>query len=339
MTRNKQKSRISGKSVKGKNATYSTIKDAVLKHLYSNPTKTFNPKQLAANLRLNVGHGRAFIQQALNELRSENSIKAAGNHRYRLNYKGDQYDAVFIARANGRHTAKAIENDEIFLIDGKYSCNALNGDRVRIEVLPKTLAHSDSRFAQVIEILERAQGNYVGVLQKPFGAKIGFVIPEGNKIENDIFIPDKYTNNANDGDMVLVRILEWKKNDKNPVGEIIDVLGRPEDNDTQMHAILAEFGLPYKYPEELEKIANELPEQLSKEELSERKDLRDLITFTIDPADAKDFDDAISYEPLPNGNISVGVHIADVTAYVKQGDPIDIEAQKRATSIYLVDRT
>lgn len=339
MTRRNKKNRALRGTLKSKNATYSTIKDAVLKHLYSNPTKTFNPKQLAANLRLNVGNGRIFIQQALNELRKEESINAVGNHRYRLNYKGDRYDAVFIARANGRHTAKAVENDEIFLIDNRDTRNALNGDRVRIEVLPKTFSHSNNRAAQVVEILERAQGNYVGVLQKPLGAKVGFVIPEGNKIQNDIFIPDKYTNDAKDGDMVLVRVMEWRQEDKNPVGEIIDVLGRPEDNDTQMHAILAEFGLPYKYPEELEQLANELPEGLSEKEHSTREDLRHLTTFTIDPIDAKDFDDAISYERLENGNVSVGVHIADVSFYVKPGDPIDIEAQKRATSIYLVDRT
>lgn len=218
---------------------------------------------------------------------------------------------------------------------------ALHGDTVKIELKKKRRSKgggdNNKPEGEVIEILERANSTLVGRLE--MAPNYAFVVPDNRRFHDDIFIPKGEINGASHNDKVIVKIKEWPDYDKKAVGKIISVLGKAGDNDAEMHSIMAEFGLPVEFPSEVMAEAKEIPEHISKEDQKGRLDLRDILTFTIDPVDAKDFDDAISFQALENGNYSIGVHIADVTHYVRPGTEIDGEAYTRATSVYLVDRT
>ncbi len=227
------------------------------------------------------------------------------------------------------------DDGNIIYIPERNSKHAMNGDRVKIQLLAKR-KRAETEGA-VVDILERAQNRFVGVLevQKHFA----FLVMDSKFLSNDIFIPKEELNDAKNGDKVVVEIVEWPEKANNPVGKVIDILGVPGQNDTEMHAILAQYDLPYKYPEKVEKFADLIPDTFDKGEFDKREDFRDVFTITIDPKDAKDFDDALSIRRISPTQWEVGVHIADVTHYVKPGDLIDREAENRATSIYLVDRT
>ena len=211
----------------------------------------------------------------------------------------------------------------------------MHGDRVRLAF--RRTRKGEIKAARIIEILERREAVYVGALQKSRG--YSFFVTNNKELRQDVFIPDDKCLGATSRDKVVVRILDWDARAKNPRGEVIDVLGKSGENSTEMHAILAEFGLPYKYPEEVERAAEELSGEITSEELAQREDFRGVLTCTIDPRDAKDFDDALSFRPLSGNRYEVGVHIADVSHYVQPGGIIDDEAYRRATSVYLVDRT
>ena len=211
----------------------------------------------------------------------------------------------------------------------------MDGDKVKVQLFAKRKGAEPE--GEVVEILESKERTFVGKLQVAKG--FAFLITENKTLANDIFIPKDKLKGGKNGDKAIVRIVEWPDEAKNPLGEVIDILGIAGQNTAEMHAILAEFGLPYKYPSSVEKAADKIPEAISPEEIENREDFRGITTFTIDPKDAKDFDDALSARRLDNGNWEVGVHIADVTHYVKTDGVIDKEAQSRATSVYLVDRT
>ena len=214
---------------------------------------------------------------------------------------------------------------------------ALSGDKVRIQKMAGRRTKFGGPQARVVEVIERVPHRYVGVLQKT--AKYAFVTPDNRALDKDIYIPNELLGKAKNGDKVVVDFERWPQFSKNPVGRIADVLGRDGENNAEMHAILAEYGLPYKYPESLVRVANKIADGCTEEEIARRLDYRQYTTFTIDPADAKDFDDALSLRKLKNGHCEAGVHIADVTHYVKPESAINKEAFSRATSIYLVDRT
>ncbi|WP_444351428.1 ribonuclease R, partial [Phocaeicola plebeius] len=215
------------------------------------------------------------------------------------------------------------------------SAHAMNNDKVKVALCAKRKKHQLE--AQVIEILEHANETFVGVLK--VSKNYAFLLTETSTLANDIFIPKDKLKGGKNGDKAIVRITEWPEEAKNPFGEVIDILGKAGDNTTEMHAILAEYGLPYVYPQAVEAAAEKLSADITPEDYAEREDFRDVVTFTIDPKDAKDFDDALSIRTLKPGLWEVGVHIADVSHYVKEGSIIDKEAAKRATSVYLVDRT
>ncbi len=242
----------------------------------------------------------------------------------------------FERRSNGKNFFVPDDDGNIIYIPERNSKHAMNGDRVKIQLLAKR-KRAETEGA-VVDILERAQNRFVGVLevQKHFA----FLVMDSKFLSNDIFIPKEELNDAKNGDKVVVEIVEWPEKANNPVGgKVIDILGVPGQNDTEMHAILAQYDLPYKYPEKVEKFADLIPDTFDKGEFDKREDFRDVFTITIDPKDAKDFDDALSIRRISPTQWEVGVHIADVTHYVKPGDLIDREAENRATSIYLVDRT
>jgi len=212
--------------------------------------------------------------------------------------------------------------------------NAMHGDTVK--VLVKRTHHGERPEGEIVEILERGKSTYSGTIQ--IADKYAFVMTDSNRVPVDIFIPPQNIHNAKDGQKVVVHVTGWRPNDKNPTGEIIDVLGMPGEHQAEMNSIIEEYGLPLKFPDKVQRAVEELKTRVTPEEIGRRRDFRNIMTFTIDPADAKDFDDALSIKKLDNGNWEIGVHIADVSHYVELDSPIDREAEARGTSVYLVDR-
>ena len=308
---------------------------SVTQFLTENNDKQYNYKQLAAALNIRGEVGRQQLIKVLDKLRDDDVLLETSRGRYRINNRGLMLEGRFERRSNGKNFFVPDDDANIIYIPERNSKHAMNGDRVRVQLLAKR-KRADTE-GTVVEILEHTQSRFVGVLdvQKHFA----FLVMDNKYLSNDIFIPKEDLNGAGNGDKVVVEIVEWPEKANNPVGKVIDILGKPGQNDTEMHAILAQYDLPYKYPEEVGKYAEKISDKISKEEISKREDFRDVFTITIDPKDAKDFDDALSLRQLSPKEWEVGVHIADVTHYVKPGDPVDREAVKRATSIYLVDRT
>jgi ribonuclease R len=308
---------------------------AVANFLTQNNEKQFNYKQIAAALNVRGEESRGLLVNVLDKMRDDEMILESSRGRYRVNNRGLLLEGRFERRSNGKNFFVPDDDGNIVNIAERNSLHAMNGDRVRVQLLAKR-RRSDTEGA-VIEILERAQNRFVGVLdvQKHFA----FLVMDSKYLANDIFIAKEDLNGAKNGDKVVAEIVEWPQKANNPVGKVIDILGMPGQNDTEMHAILAQYDLPYSYPQKVAKLAEKIPETIDQKEIAKREDFRDVFTITIDPKDAKDFDDALSLRKVSPNLWEVGVHIADVTHYVRQGDPIDTEAENRATSIYLVDRT
>ncbi|MDD2326879.1 MAG: ribonuclease R [bacterium] len=308
---------------------------SVTQFLTENNDKQYNYKQLAAALNIRGEVGRQQLIKVLDKLRDDDVLLETSRGRYRINNRGLMLEGRFERRSNGKNFFVPDDDANIIYIPERNSKHAMNGDRVRVQLLAKR-KRADTE-GTVVEILEHTQSRFVGILevQKHFA----FLVMDSKYLSNDIFIPKEDLNGAGNGDKVVVEIVEWPEKANNPVGKVMDVLGKPGENDTEMHAILAQYDLPYRYPAEVEKYAEKISDRISSEEIARREDFRDLFTITIDPKDAKDFDDALSLRQLSPKEWEVGVHIADVTHYVKPGDPVDREAVNRATSIYLVDRT
>ena len=292
-------------------------------------------KYIFDQLRLTTHPLKMLCMDILEELKQDDYINEIDNHKYRLNTHGVEMVGTFQRTHNGKNTFTPEEGGEPILIAERNSAHAMSGDKVRVAFHAKRRGHEPQ--GEVIEIIERAENTFVGTLE--VGKGYAFLLTESRTLANDIFIPTNLLKRGKSGDKAVVRIIEWPERSKNPIGEVIDILGRSGENDAEMHAILAEFGLPYSYPANVERAAERISEEITAEEVTKREDFRQVTTFTIDPKDAKDFDDALSIQKLPNGRWEVGVHIADVSHYVPEGSLIDKEALKRATSIYLVDRT
>ena len=269
------------------------------------------------------------------EMLEDNFLIEIEKGRYKINDKGQILTGTFVRKSNGKNSFIPEEGGEPIFIAERNSAHAMNNDKVKVALCAKRKKHQLE--AQVIEILEHANETFVGVLK--VSKNYAFLLTETSTLANDIFIPKDKLKGGKNGDKAIVRITEWPEEAKNPFGEVIDILGKAGDNTTEMHAILAEYGLPYVYPQAVETAAEKLSADITPEDYAEREDFRDVVTFTIDPKDAKDFDDALSIRTLKPGLWEVGVHIADVSHYVKEGSIIDKEAAKRATSVYLVDRT
>ena len=308
---------------------------SVTEFLKDNNDKQFNYKQIAAAIDVRGEEGRKVLVKVLDKLRDEEILLESSRGRFRINNRGLMLDGRFERRSNGKNFFVPDDDGNIIYIPERNSKHAMNGDRVRVQLLAKRKRAETE--GTVVEIIEHKQTRFVGVLevQKHFA----FLVMDSKFLSNDIFIPKEDLMGAKHGDKVVVEIVEWPAKANNPVGKVINVLGKPGDNDTEMHAILAQYDLPYSYPENVSKMADLISETIDEKEIAKREDFRDVFTFTIDPKDAKDFDDAFSFKELSPNLWEVGVHIADVTHYVKPGDLIDKEAENRATSIYLVDRT
>ncbi|QRX63098.1 ribonuclease R [Dysgonomonadaceae bacterium zrk40] len=308
---------------------------SVTQFLTENNDKQYNYKQIAAAINVRGEEGRRQLVKVLDKLRDEDMLLETSRGRYRINNRGLMLEGRFERRSNGKNFFVPDDDANIIYIPERNSKHAMNGDRVRVQLLAKRKRAETE--GTVVEILQHTQSRFVGVLevQKHFA----FLVMDNKYLSNDIFIPKEDLNGAGNGDKVVVEIVEWPEKANNPVGKVIDVLGKPGQNDTEMHAILAQYDLPYKYPADVEKYAATISDKISQEEIAKREDFRDVFTITIDPKDAKDFDDALSLRQLSPREWEVGVHIADVTHYVKPGDLVDREAVNRATSVYLVDRT
>ena len=298
------------------------------------PQKQYNYKQVAQQLGLKLSAQKQKVYEVLTTMAQQEFLIETTPGRFKKRDRGTRVTGTFERRNNGKNQIVTDEGEEIFVAE-RNSMHALNGDKVEVYVFARR-RHAEPE-GEVTQIIERADNTFVGTLN--IEKQYAFLITDSKTLANDIFIPKNKLRGAKDGEIAVVRITEWPEHSKNPIGEVVDVLGEVGNNDAEMHAILAEFGLPYRYPEAVENAAEKISDIIPDDEIAQREDFRPVTTFTIDPHDAKDFDDALSIRKLPSGLWEVGVHIADVTHYVQPGSIIDKEAEKRATSVYLVDRT
>lgn len=326
----KKKEKKGGKRMKKKE-----LAELLVNYFRMRPTESFSLKHLFGGLNLTTHPLKMLCAETVQEMVEDSFLIETEKGRYKLNDKGQILTGTFVRKSNGRNSFIPDDGGEPIVIAERNSAHAMNNDKVKIALCAKRRRHDLE--GQVIEILEHAESSFVGTLK--VSKNYAFLLTETNTLANDIFIPKDKLKGGKDGDKAVVKITEWPENAKNPFGQVIDILGKAGENTAEMHAILAEYGLPYTYPQAVEAAADKIPAEITPEDYAEREDFRDTVTFTIDPKDAKDFDDALSIKQLKPNLWEVGVHIADVSHYVKEGSIIDKEAVKRATSVYLVDRT
>lgn len=320
-----------------------TLAATILSIFGSSPFKPLNYKQISKALSIKDKAGKDLIHNILVELAKEGKLIEDKPYRYTLSKAmiqeyGEKKEYV-TGRVDMKSTGKAYvitekAGEDIF-IAANNTGQALHDDQVKVYLFPKRKNHKTE--GQIVEIIERRKTDYVGVIS--ISRQFGFLVPDSSTMPVDIFVPKEALNKAKNGEKVIVRITEWPEESKNPFGEVIKVLGMPGDNNVEMQSILAEYNFPLEFPKEVEKEVEKMGHGITASEIGRRRDFREVLTITVDPGDAKDFDDALSLRKLDNGNWEVGVHIADVAHYVREGSPTDLEAQNRGTSIYLVDRT
>ena len=312
------------------------LTEEVVAYFQAHAGELIDIKTIFRELHLKTHPAKLLCMDVLDDLLMDDFIIEQAQMRYRLADKTSVMEGTFQRKHNGKNTFLPDDGGEPILVAERNSMHAMDGDRVRIQMMARRRGHV--REAQVTNILKRADKQFVGKLS--VSRDFAFVLTEDRTLSNDIFIPKGQLKGGKSGDKVIAKIVEWPEGSKNPIGKIVEVLGQAGDNETEMHAILAEFGLPYTYPKAAEDAARHIDATITAADQAEREDLRDRITFTIDPRDAKDFDDALSFKVLKEGALyEIGVHIADVSHYVTEGSVIDKEAVKRGTSVYLVDRT
>lgn len=311
------------------------LREALVAFLKRNPGRSLQLKNIFSEMGLTKTPLRMLCVDLLNEMHDAGDI--VKNHDGNLVYRGSAHvvEGVFNRTSGGRNYVDTDDGLGISIYD-EDTRHALPGDRVKVGIHAKKYGHH-KLHGEVVEIVKRREKPFVGTLDMQHS--VAFLTVPSGILQSDIIIPVEKLKGAKNGQKVVVKVTDWPMGSRNPVGEVVDVLGKEGENNAEMHAILAEYGLPYKYPEKVEEAANKLDAGITPEEIAQREDFRDTFTITIDPRDAKDFDDAISIKKLKEGLWEVGVHIADVSHYVLEGSVIDQEAQQRATSIYLVDRT
>ncbi len=310
--------------------------DKVINFFNAQDNVPFNYKQVSAQVGAKTPKQRALIVEILEQLAMDGFITQVATGKFKAAQRNNVAAGVFVRRSNGKNSVILEGEDSTpIMVAERNSMHALNGDKVMVHI---SAARSGMEpEAEVIKIVEHKEQVFIGTLNiKKYFAHLA---TNSKFLATDIFIPLDRLAGGKTGDKAVVRIVEWPDGSNSPIGEVVDILGKAGENNAEIHAILAEFGLPYRYPENVERVANKLEPGITPEEIARRRDMRDVTTFTIDPADAKDYDDALSIAKLPNGRWEIGVHIADVTHYVKPDSVIDREAYDRATSVYLVDRT
>ncbi len=311
------------------------LAELIIGSFRNKPDAAVSAKQLYQKLKLTTHPLKMLCNDIIREMLEDNFLIEPEKGRFKINDKGQILTGTFQRKSNGKNSFIPDDGGEPIFIAERNSAHAMNNDKVKVALSAKRKKQTPE--GQVIEILKRANETFVGTLK--VSKNYAFLLTESSTLANDIFIPKEKLKGGKNGEKAVVKITEWPEDSKNPFGQVIDILGKAGENTTEMHAILAEYGLPYSYPQAVEAAADKIPAEISPEDYAEREDFRDVVTFTIDPKDAKDFDDALSIRRLRPGIWEVGVHIADVSHYVKEGGSIDKEAVKRATSVYLVDRT
>ncbi len=318
------------------NKGISNLTNTILSILKKERNQTFNYKQIAAKLGVNDASSRNQIIKKLRELQGKQEIEEVERGKFKAivntEYHTGRLDLA--AKGNGYIICEDFD-DDVFIASNNIN-KALHGDEVEFYAYKRR--NRGKIEGEITNVIKRAKSEYVGVIQIHNKKNFAFVVPDSNKMQTDIFVPINKINKAEDGDKVLVKLEDWPEKADSPHGKVIQVLGKPGDHNTEIHAILAEYGLPMEFPHEVEDYANKLDTSITKEEIVKRRDMRNDLTFTIDPKDAKDFDDALSFEVLDNGLYEIGIHIADVSHYLQEGTVLDDEAYERATSVYLVDR-
>ena len=307
---------------------------SILNILKENKKKSFNHKQIASKLGVNDASSRNQIIKNLHKLLAKKEIKEIERGKFQIAISSEYYIGVVDMASRGNAYVVIEDFDHDVFISSKNRRKALHGDTVELYIYKRN--HKGKKEGEITQIIKRARSEYVGVVQ--MNPKFAFVVPDSNKMPVDVFIPLSKTLKAQDGDKVLVTLEDWPEKADCPNGSIKKILGKPGEHNTEIHSILAEYGLPYEFPSNVEDYANNINTLISEKEIQERRDMRSTLTFTIDPKDAKDFDDALSFKKLSNGNYEIGVHIADVSHYLQEGTILDDEAYERATSVYLVDR-
>ena len=321
----------------GKRLTKKQLAEQLTSFFQSQPNETYSFKEIFRALKLKTHPAKMLAIDVMEEMAWDDFLAKVGDSAYTLNTKGQVQEGTFIRKANGKNTFQPDDGGTPVFVSERNSMAALNGDHVKVQYMARRQNHI--KEAMVIEILQRKKDTFVGKLRVE--KDIAFLVTQENLFIHDILIPKKKLRGGTTGDRALVKITQWPDaNHKNLMGEVVDVLGAAGDNDVEMNTILAQYGLPYKYPKRVEDAAEKISAEITEQDYKEREDFRNVWTCTIDPKDAKDFDDALSIRRLKKEGLwEVGVHIADVSHYVKEGDIIDREAQQRATSVYLVDRT
>ena len=320
----------------GKRMTKKQLAKVLEAFFSSQPDKTLTLKEIFHSLRLNTHPLKMLAMDIMDEMSWDDAITKVSDNSYKLNTNGQVQEGRFVRKSNGKNSFIPDGSDKPIFVSERNSMSALTGDRVKVSMMARRRNHI--KEAQVIEILQRAKDQFVGRLR--VDKDIAFLVTAENTMAQNILIPKNKLKGGKTDDKAVVKVTAWPDSEhKSIIGEVVDVLGKTGDNDVEMNTILAQYGLPYKYPKNVEAAAEKITGEITEQDVAEREDFRDTWTCTIDPKDAKDFDDALSIKKLDNGLYQVGVHIADVSHYVTEGSIIDREAVKRATSVYLVDRT
>ncbi|MDU8884694.1 RNB domain-containing ribonuclease [Yeosuana sp. MJ-SS3] len=312
----------------------SNLTNTILSILKKDRNQSFNYKQIAAKLGVNDASSRNQIIKKLQQLKAKQEIEEVERGKFKAIVNTEYHTGILDISQKGSGYVICDDFEEDIYIASNNINRALDGDEVELYVYKRSRR---GRFeGEITKVLKRAKSDYVGVIQ--IHKSYAFVIADSNKMYKDIFVPINKINKAEDGDKVLVKLEDWPEKADSPYGKVLKVLGKPGEHNTEIHSILAEYGLPYEFPHEVEDYANKIDTSITKEEIAKRRDMRKVLTFTIDPKDAKDFDDALSFQVLENGLFEIGIHIADVSHYLQPNTVLDDEAYERATSVYLVDR-
>lgn len=319
---------------KKNNAIKNILSNLVLEVFVKNITQSFNYKQLSSKLNIDDNETRQIVLECILDLVQKGQVEEIEKGKYQAKAMQNHVEGIIDMAQSGSAYLLVDGMDEDIFIAPRKLRNALHGDRVKVFVYAKR--NGKNLEGEVLEILTRSKTEFTGIIQ--LTPRVAFLIPDNKKMLHDIFIPLDLLNGAKDGDKAVAKLTEWPVGAKNPMGEIIHVLGKQGENKTEMQAVLAEYGFPLEFPKEVESESEAISEILDKNEIANRRDFRDTLTVTIDPVDAKDFDDAISFKKLVDGNFEVGVHIADVSYYVRPGTALDKEAENRGTSVYLVGK-
>lgn len=324
------------KKRRSRNNKISNLTNTILSILKKERNKTFNYKQIASKLGVNDASSRNQIIKKLAQLKVKGEIEEVDRGKFKAIVNTEYHIGILdlSAKGNGYIISDDFE-DDVFVASNNIN-KALDGDEVEFYAYRRK--HRGKQEGEITNIIKRAKSDYVGTIQIQNSKKFAFVVADSPKMYTDIFVPINKIKKAEDGDKVLVKLTDWPENASSPYGKVTEVLGKPGEHSTEIHSILAEYGLPHQFPLEVESYVNKLDTSITEEEIAKRRDMRKDLTFTIDPKDAKDFDDALSFKVLENGLYEIGIHIADVSHYVKPDTVLDDEAYERATSIYLVDR-